>query len=134
MNSPAWRRPDTFPQNTLLAARLATALPDGARAAFSRAVYAAQFGRGLGIGERSVILGLLDEPGYDAEATLAKAESPEGKGALKAAVEEARALGLPGAPCFVTSDAEVFWGNDRLEAAVEWAVRGAVQNGVATPM
>lgn len=123
-----FRRPDPFPRNTLLAARVATALPEGARAAFSRAVYAAEFGRGLDIGERPVIAEVLAELGHEAQATLAKAESPEGKAALKAYVEQAFALGLPGAPCLVTPDGEIFWGADRLEAAVDWAARRAVQN------
>jgi 2-hydroxychromene-2-carboxylate isomerase len=127
------RRPDPFPQNPLLAARVATALPQDARAAFSRAVYDAEFGRGLVIGERAVISTLLADLGHEVEATLTRAESPLEKAALRAAVEEAIALGLPGAPCVVTPDGEVFWGNDRLEAAVEWTA-GAVQNGVATPI
>jgi 2-hydroxychromene-2-carboxylate isomerase len=112
---------------------VATALPQDARAAFSRAVYDAEFGRGLVIGERAVISTLLADLGHEVEATLTRAEAPLEKAALRAAVEEAIALGLPGAPCVVTPDGEVFWGNDRLEAAVEWTA-GAVQNGVATPI
>ena len=116
-------RPDPFPQNSLLAARVASALQGPARAAFSRAVYEAEFARGLIIAERAVIADLLAALGHDAPAILAQAESPEGKAALKGAVEEALALGLPGAPCAVTPDGEVFWGDDRLEAAVAWATR-----------
>jgi len=121
------KRPDPFPQNSLLAARTALALPEAARGAFSRAVYAAEFGEGRTISDASVISRLLLDLGHDAAAILAKAESPEGKAALKAAVEEARGLGLPGAPCVVTADREVFWGNDRLEAALAWAARGGGQ-------
>jgi 2-hydroxychromene-2-carboxylate isomerase len=29
--------------------------------------------------------------------------------------------GIFGAPSFVTEDGELFWGNDRLEQALEWA-------------
>jgi 2-hydroxychromene-2-carboxylate isomerase len=114
-------RPDTFPQNSLAAARIALALPEARRAPFSRAVYAAEFGQGRTISDRALLAELLGE---DAEATLARAESPENKAALKAACEEAKAIGLPGAPCCVTASGEVFWGNDRLEQAVEWALRG----------
>jgi 2-hydroxychromene-2-carboxylate isomerase len=113
-------RPEPFPQNTLLAARVAQALPEPRRPAFSRAVYGAEFGQGRAISDRGLLAGLLGE---DAEAVLARAESPENKAALKAACEEAKALGLPGAPCCVTGG-EIFWGNDRLEQAVEWAARG----------
>ena len=114
-------RPDPFPQNTLLAARVALALPEARRPAFSRAVYAAEFGQGRSVSERAVLADILGE---DAAAVLALAESPENKAALKATCEEAKALGLPGAPCCVTADGELFWGNDRLESAAEWALRG----------
>lgn len=41
------RRPDPFPQNSLLASRVAKALPDNRRrAAFSRAVYSCEFEEG----------------------------------------------------------------------------------------
>ena len=36
---------------------------------------------------------------------------------------EAAACSIFGAPSFVTSDGELFWGNDRLEAALDWAKR-----------
>ncbi len=114
------KRPEPFPQNTLLAARVALALPEARRAAFSRAVYAAEFGEGRTI-DRALLGRLLGE---DAEATLSLAESPENKEALKDACAEAKALGLPGAPCCVTESGEVFWGNDRLEPAIAWALRG----------
>lgn len=35
----------------------------------------------------------------------------------------AKARGLFGAPSFLTADGELFWGNDRLEQALDWAVR-----------
>jgi 2-hydroxychromene-2-carboxylate isomerase len=118
------RRPDPFPQNTLLAARVALALPEESRAGFSRAVYAAEFGEGRAISDRALLAELVAGQGEDAAAALARAESPENKAALKAACDEAIALGLFGAPSCVTADGEIFWGNDRLESACEWARRG----------
>ena len=106
-----------------MAARVALALPEAARSAFSRAVYAAEFGLGRSIADRALLAGLLADLGEAPEAVFARAESPDNKLALKAAGEEARALGLPGSPCCVTSGGEVFWGNDRLEQAVAWAAR-----------
>ena len=38
---------------------------------------------------------------------------------------EAKALGVFGSPSFVISG-EVFWGDDRLEDAVNWALRGSL--------
>ena len=116
-------RPDPFPQNSLLAARIALALPDAKRAAFSRAVYSAEFGQGRTISDPAPLAELLRAVGEDAEATLMRAQAPDNKAALKSACEQAQALGLPGAPCFVTSDKEVFWGNDRAEQALDWASR-----------
>ena len=115
------QRPQPFPQNTLLAARIALALDDRLRARFSRAVYAAEFGEGRSIADRAVIAELVAGLGENAEDALARAETPENKAALKAACEEAKALGLPGAPVSVTEDGELFWGNDRLEQALDWA-------------
>ncbi|KAJ1985182.1 hypothetical protein H4R34_000140 [Dimargaris verticillata] len=42
------------------------------------------------------------------------------KAQLKAQTDEAMAQGLFGAPSFVTADGELFWGNDRLDQAVQW--------------
>jgi 2-hydroxychromene-2-carboxylate isomerase len=50
---------------------------------------------------------------------------------MKAGLREPSAIsadtGLVGAPTFVTPDGELFWGNDRLEDALDWAVRGTLR-------
>ena len=46
-----FRLPEPFPQNSLLAARLALAIPEALRPAFSRAVYLAEFGEGRSISD-----------------------------------------------------------------------------------
>ena len=114
-------RPMPFPQNSLLAARAALALAPDKRPAFSRAVYAAEFGEGRQIGERGDIAALVESIGEDSERVLERALSPENKDALKSESARAAELGLPGAPCVVTADGEVFWGNDRVEEALDWA-------------
>lgn len=55
---------------------------------------------------------------------MEKAQEDSVKNALRAATEEAQAAGVFGAPAFVTADGELFWGNDRLEQALDWAVAG----------
>jgi 2-hydroxychromene-2-carboxylate isomerase len=117
------QRPEPFPQNSLLAARTALALEGGARADFSRRVYHAEFGEGRTISDRRVIAEALNTIGADAGSTLARAESQENKERLKAECAVAKTLEIPGAPCLVTSDGEVFWGNDRIEPALEWELR-----------
>jgi 2-hydroxychromene-2-carboxylate isomerase len=52
---------------------------------------------------------------------LAAAGSDEVKAELKANTAEAMERGLFGSPSFTTDDGELFWGNDRLEAALAWA-------------
>ncbi|HVP97951.1 MAG TPA: 2-hydroxychromene-2-carboxylate isomerase [Roseiarcus sp.] len=115
------RRPEPFPQNSLLAARVALSLQDDRRAAFSRLVYTAEFGRGLPIADRNVIAGLIAEIGLGPDAVFARAESEANKTLLKSETARAANLGIIGAPSLVTEDGEVFWGNDRLEQGLDWA-------------
>jgi len=121
-----FRKPDPFPQNSLLAARVATALPDdGKRAAFSREVYRLEFGEGLSIMDPEVLGRALTSAGIEPAAAIVAAGAEDVKKALRATTEEAKAAGLFGAPSILTADGELFWGNDRLEQAVEWAARVA---------
>ena len=115
------KRPDPFPQNSLLATRAALALDGEERINFSRQVYGAEFGQGLPIADRAVIAALLAKLGLDPEAVLEQAESDANKARLKAECARAAELGIIGAPCLVTDDREVFWGNDRLEQGLDWA-------------
>ena len=115
------RRPEPFPQNSLLAARVALALDGEERAEFSRRVYAAEFGEGLPIGDRATIADLLAKLGLDPESVFARAEDGANKALLKAENARAAELGIIGAPSLVTEDGEVFWGNDRLEQGLDWA-------------
>jgi 2-hydroxychromene-2-carboxylate isomerase len=94
-----------------------------ARAEFSRRVYLAHFGEGARLDEERVMRGILESLDLDADGALAQARSAEVKLALRQATEEAMRLKLFGAPSFVTPKGEVFWGNDRLESALNWALR-----------
>lgn len=121
--------PPNFPQNTLQAARIAWVglAQDGEQAwgqDFCRAVYRAQFSDGRDIGDRATLDAILRRLGQDADAVFAQAQSDAIKGRLRAQTEEAGARGIFGAPSFTTADGELFWGNDRLDAALEWAKRG----------
>ncbi len=116
-----FRRPEPFPQNSLIAARVALALEGEERADSSRKVYAAEFGQGAPIADRSTIAGLIAEIGLDPEAVLARAESDAIKARLKAECARAAEIGIFGAPSLVTEDGELFWGDDRLERGLDWA-------------
>jgi 2-hydroxychromene-2-carboxylate isomerase len=122
---PKFILPVPFPSNSLLAARTALALYDDARPEFSRAVYRAEFAEGRDISDRATIADLLGALGHDADAVLARTGDQAIKDKLRTETEEAARLGIFGAPNFVAEDGELFWGNDRLEQALEWAKRGA---------
>jgi 2-hydroxychromene-2-carboxylate isomerase len=115
-------RPDPFPQNALSAARVALLGADrGWTPAFTRAVYAKEFGEGRSIAEATVVGEILSGLGLDAPAVLKESQSEGNKTRLKALGEEARSRGIFGAPTFFTEDGEMFWGNDRLDRALAWA-------------
>jgi len=122
-----FRLPDPFPQNTLLAARVAlVGLQDDWGEDFSRAVYAAQFAQGRNIGDAAVIGGLVADLGRDASAALARAGADDIKARLRATTEEAERLGIFGAPSFVAAG-ELYWGNDRLEQALAAATKSGAR-------
>jgi 2-hydroxychromene-2-carboxylate isomerase len=115
------RQPDPFPQNSLLAARLALAVPEQSRAAFSRAIFRAEFGEGRDIADEQVLRDSLAALDLPADEIFARAKSEEVKTALRENTEAAKRAGIFGAPAFVARDGELFWGDDRFEQALEWA-------------
>ena len=116
-------RPDPFPQHSVLAARVALVVltyewgPD-----FCRRVFHAEFGEGRQIADREVLTTLLHEYATTPEQVLVDAESAGNKDRLRGQTEEAQRLGIFGAPSFTTPDGELFWGADRLDDALDWAV------------
>jgi 2-hydroxychromene-2-carboxylate isomerase len=115
--------PVQFPQNGLKAARLAlVGERQGWTPAFSRAVFVANYAEQKDISDKETLGAILRGLGVDAEAALVAANAAETKEALKTQTAEAGSRGLFGAPSFTIGD-ELFWGNDRLEAALAWATR-----------
>lgn len=119
---PPVTKPEPFPVNALLAARVATALNEACRPSFTRALYLAEFAQGRDIAQRETIREVLAGLGHFTDDAITEAESEATKARLRAVTEEAQALQIFGAPSFVTADKELFWGNDRLEMALEHAV------------
>src|SRR5262249_5117289 len=115
------RRPEPFPQNSLLVARVALVGLDQAWGKdFCLAVFRSEFGNGHSIESAAAIGDVLADLGIDAAPALQAAQSDANKTRLRAQTEEAQRLGLFGAPSFTTNDGELFWGNDRLEQALRW--------------
>jgi len=123
-----FRRPQPFPQSSLLAARVAlVGLAEHWGEEFCRAVFRTEFGEGDGIDDSTTMARLLAPFGVDPAAVLARAQSEPIKMRLREETQAAQTHGIFGAPSFVTSDGELFWGNDRLERALAWVA--AVKNG-----
>lgn len=116
-------KPSSFPRGSILAARIAAR--HGASdwiGPFVRAVYTANFSDNRDIGDDAVIGAILEEIGLEPAAILAETLSPEGKAVLRKNTDEAQVRGLFGAPTLMVGD-ELFWGHDRLEQAIDWALR-----------
>jgi 2-hydroxychromene-2-carboxylate isomerase len=116
----AFHMPERFPANTLMAARLAViGTREGWVAPFSKAVFHAEFAEGRDIATEAVLQTILEILGLDAAAILERASEADIKQGLRTATAQAEALGIFfGAPSFVAADGELFWGDDRLEAAL----------------
>jgi 2-hydroxychromene-2-carboxylate isomerase len=119
-----FRQPETFPQPSLLAARVAlVGLAAGWGEDFCRAVFRAEFSEADLINDSATIARLLRPFEVDPDDVLAKAQSEPIKTRLRDETQAAQQLGIFGAPSFVTADGELFWGNDRLQQALAWAAR-----------
>ncbi len=94
---------------------------EGWGARFSKAVFEAEFAQGVDIASDMALSQLLNGLGLDAHGALARSHEPLIKDRLRAATAAAEALGIFGAPAFVTPDSELFWGDDRLEQALAHA-------------
>jgi 2-hydroxychromene-2-carboxylate isomerase len=120
-----FRRPEPFPQNSLLAARVAlVGLNTTWGEEFCRTVFRAEFCEGRQIDDPAVIGDLLERLQVKSTPVLDAARTDQTKASLRAQTEEARRLGIFGAPSFITEAGELFWGNDRLERALAWAKNG----------
>ena len=116
----AWRRPARFPFNGTLATKTATWIDTGFRLpAYCRAVFRAGFAERRDPATPSVIEECLRQAGLD-RAPLERALAEGGGERTRADVAAARQLDIFGAPSFVVNG-ELFWGNERLGAALERA-------------
>ena len=114
-------RPAEFPMNGLNAARVMTAALDQEWCGdLARAISAAQFAEGADISDDEVLAKALSACHVDPSFWLAQARRDDVKAQLRAMTAEAQAKGIFGAPSFVVGEG-LFWGDDRLEDAAEWA-------------
>jgi len=115
-----FREPTEFPRMGVLASRIALLGQDEPWGpAFCRAVFRENFEHDRDLQSPATLAPLLAR--LDLPAVLVEqAGRDEVKQALRRQVDRARERGVFGAPTFFAGD-EMFWGNDRLEDALEWA-------------
>lgn len=115
-----FRKPSAFPRNGLRAARVACAGADEPWVPeFVRRLYTANFAQDRDIADPAVLLDLLLGLVADPQAILTFSEGEAPKAALRTNTQRAIELGIFGAPSFTVGE-ELFWGNDRLDAAIAW--------------
>jgi 2-hydroxychromene-2-carboxylate isomerase len=102
-------------KSTKLALKAAMVAKDAGRlAAFHYPAYRARWSEARDLSDRNLIRELLAGTGLDADASLARAESPELEARLAAQTRDAIERGVFGVPTAFVGD-EMMWGNDRLE-------------------
>jgi 2-hydroxychromene-2-carboxylate isomerase len=116
-----WRKPSVFPRHSVLAARVGCALSGEERGPDAvREIFRANFALDEDISDPRVLAAALRRAGVEPEPVLERAVSAEVKQQLRAYTDEARALGIFGAPNFVVRG-DLFFGQDRLADAIESA-------------
>jgi 2-hydroxychromene-2-carboxylate isomerase len=117
----AFRQPSHFPRHSVLAGRVAlVALGEGWGEDCIRATFRAEFGGDADIADPGVMAGIVARLGHDGPAIVSRAQTQPVKDSLRANTDQASRQGIFGAPTFLV-DGELFWGDDRLEDAVDWA-------------
>jgi 2-hydroxychromene-2-carboxylate isomerase len=113
--------PDPWPGNTLFAMRVATfAKQTGRTVSFSLAAFRQAFAAGRDLSDPDNVLIAAAACELHPRALLKAAETDIVKGALREATDDAAELGVRGVPSLAVGG-EVFWGDDRVEEAVEAA-------------
>jgi 2-hydroxychromene-2-carboxylate isomerase len=86
-------------------------------------LYKAAWGDNRNIGDKKILVDVLDEAGFDGKALLEGTADPAVKAVLRENTERAQSLGVCGAPTFVVNSDVVIWGQDRIDQ-VEAALSG----------
>jgi 2-hydroxychromene-2-carboxylate isomerase len=118
---PPVRWPEPWPGNMLTAMRAATfAKRTGRCVSFALAAFRQAFAAGRDLSEPDNVLLAAASCELHPRAMLKAVETEAVKGALREATERAAALGVFGVPTLLVGG-EVFWGDERVEEAVEAA-------------
>jgi 2-hydroxychromene-2-carboxylate isomerase len=115
---PEFRYPEPWPNNGLMAMRVATwAHSAGAGRRFARAGFEVQFNDGLPLSEQENVELAVHRAGLDPQFAIEATQDPAVKQALIDNTQAALDAGATGVPTIVAGG-ETFWGDDRLHEAV----------------
>lgn len=117
-----WKQPSQFPRRSVLPVRVALL---GAETpwieAYSQRMMQRNFVEDRDIDVPEAVSEVLADLGLPAQDLLRAAQAEDNKQRLREQTDEARRRGIFGAPTFFVGS-EMFWGNDRLEDALDFAV------------
>jgi 2-hydroxychromene-2-carboxylate isomerase len=116
-----WQQPSEFPRRTVLATRIAVFAADEPwLPAWCRAVMARNYGDDREVESPEAVAQMLTALGLPAQRIIEEAGSDANRLRLRERTQAARDLGIFGAPTFFVGE-DMFWGNDRLEDAIDAA-------------
>lgn len=107
--------PDRLANRVALVASLEDWCPE-----YTKATYREWFLENRALGEMQHVRSILSQLGKDPDSTIERANGQEIRARYDAETEYAKDLGIFGSPTFMW-DREIFWGDDRLEDAIDWA-------------
>jgi 2-hydroxychromene-2-carboxylate isomerase len=122
------RLPAPYPARQSIVANLVATLGmhEGWGCDFVRAAYRRWFQLGQETGSEPNLSESLREIGQDPDRALKLADGDDVRAMLTAETDAARTLGIFGSPTF-SAGKELFWGDDRLEDAIDWCKFGRLQ-------
>lgn len=88
---------------------------------YVRAAYKLWIQEGVPAGDEDNLVQSLEVAGQDVERVMIRANADDNREAYEEATSEARSLGVFGSPSFIVDGNELFWGDDRLDDAIEYA-------------
>jgi 2-hydroxychromene-2-carboxylate isomerase len=121
-----YAKPSQYPVDTQKTVRVAfLAAREGWCGEFSRKVFEMNFVEGRSMGAPGNLEAALREIGADPERIVQRAHERDVEDGLMAQTRRAIDLGMFGSPHFRVGE-ELFWGDDRLEDAIEWCRAGTL--------
>ncbi len=115
-----YNKPILYPVDYALTAHASfIACQEGWGPEFIRLVFRWNFADGKQIGVAGNLEGALRELGKNPDDVIARAKTAEIVEAMERQTNNAQSKGIFGSPSFIVGD-ELFWGDDRLEEALDW--------------